>query len=201
MAGNLWKRIDIVENPPSYLVPEDICFYARDYIPGVGYSASEANNLMNNFKKPKSTQDTAEWEYKKLAIQQLANELSEILPAGARICSIPSSRTKQDPDYDPRFDMLFECMLKDSCDIKIEEPIACISSTLPAHLGGSSRDPDDIKNNYVWVGFSDPTPEELYIIDDVITSGGHFKACQSIILENNPAIQISGLFFCKTVHS
>ena len=37
MAGNLWKRIDIVENPPSYLVPEDICFYARDYIPGVDW--------------------------------------------------------------------------------------------------------------------------------------------------------------------
>lgn len=201
MAGNFWKRIDIVENPPSCLNPDDICFYARDYIPRGGWAASDANHLMENFKKERSKQGTAEWEYKKSTIQQLASELSSILPDGASICSIPSSKIKQDPDYDPRFDMLFECMHINGCNIKVEEPIVCVSSTVPAHLGGSSRSPDDIKNNYSWVGFPDTIPEVLFVIDDVITSGGHYKAYQTIILEHEPTIQIIGLFFCKTVHS
>ncbi|MFC2015024.1 hypothetical protein ACFLUP_03430 [Chloroflexota bacterium] len=199
MAGNYWMRIDMVENPPSYLVPDDVCYYARDYTTEGGFSASVANNLINNFKKEKRTQGTLEWKYKEGAVTQLAREISITLPDGATVCSIPPSKSRDDPDFDPRYDMLFAQVLKGGRKIVVEEPVVCIASTGKAHKGEISRDPNDIITNYQWDGFKGPVPEVLYVIDDVISSGGHFRAFQALVHKHYPTIEIVGLFFGKTV--
>lgn len=199
---NIWKRIDIqdaVENIPAFLKPDDECYYARDYIPRGGWDASEANRLMENFKKEPSKKNTAEWHWKQVAVNQLADELTPILPRDSTVFSIPSSKLKTDPEYDPRFDMLFDRLGILKWNVNVTEPIICKASQVAVHLGGASRNPDDIKDNYQWKGFEDDCPEEVYIIDDVITSGGHFRACKEIVQENCPETSVIGIFFCKTV--
>jgi len=197
MPPSLWKRLDVVESPPVYLGEEDICVYARDYVARGGWAASVANNLMNNFKKEPSKRGTIEWEYKIQAVNQLADELSGILPQGAIICTIPTSQPRGSEEYDPRFDMLVERLKTLRPDIKIEEPITCRQGGTPAHHGGT-RTPSILKGNFEWSGFAGSAPETIFQIDDVLTTGGHFRACKEMIAEHCPDTKVVGLFFCKT---
>ncbi|MFC1909129.1 hypothetical protein ACFLXD_04665 [Chloroflexota bacterium] len=199
---NIWKRVDIqntTENVPVYLQTDDECYYARDYVPYGGWAASVANSLMENFKKEAAKQGTAEWRYKESAIKQLANELTTILPPNALLCAIPPSKLKTEPDYDPRFDMLFAELYSIGWKGEIVEPITCNHSLPAAHLGGT-RDPLSLKDNYSWNGFGDECPEVIYILDDVLTSGGHFRTCKDMILVHCPETNVIGIFFCKTNH-
>lgn len=41
----LWRKLDISQSPVYYISDEDEIYYAREYISGGGYQASEANNL------------------------------------------------------------------------------------------------------------------------------------------------------------
>ena len=79
-----------------------------------------------------------------------------------------------------------------------------ITDTIPYHSGTIHRNIQDIKSNIVFHGF-DPNRVNQYdnieiaIVDDVITTGAHFKACQELILEQYPHAAIYGIFLAKTV--
>jgi hypothetical protein len=168
-------------------------------VPRGGWGASLANQLMENFKKESSKKGTNEWYWKEDAVKTLATELTTILPKNSVVFSIPSSKLETDPEYDPRFDMLFKQLDNLGWQVEVAKPISCKTSQIPAHLGGASRNPAEIKDNYHWNGFDSDCPEEMYIIDDVITTGGHFSACKDLILEHCPETSVIGIFFCKTI--
>jgi len=197
MRKALWKKIDIVENPPVWLEDEDCCYYARDYISRGGYGASEANQLITNLKKPTKRKGTLEWPHKIRAIKQFALELSNALKDGVTVTSIPTSKKREDPDYDPRLEMTLGVLAKRRKKIIIEFPIIRRETIQAAHHGGK-RNPNMIYKSLQWVGFK-KVPEHIVLIDDVITSGSHFKACQRLIMEHHPEISVSGLFWGRTV--
>src|SRR5690349_8909263 len=89
----LWIKLEIslVENPPALLDPDDICYYAREYTSHGGFSASEANQLVSNFKKKPSTRNTYQWNHKVRAVCQFARELESVLPPDSTLCFIPTS--------------------------------------------------------------------------------------------------------------
>lgn len=196
--SKMWKKIEnFIESVPVHLNENDQCFYAREYISGGGYACSEANSLMNNFKKPVSKRGSGEWYYKERAIKQLARELAPTLVEGFPIFCVPQSKTKDHPEYDPRFDMLF-VELRSLKNMIVTAPIRYSSSQMAAHDGGT-RTPEVIKSNYIWDGFGDTCPGLVYIIDDVLTTGGHFRACKDFVLEHCPDTKVLGYFFCKAV--
>ncbi|EIX7253969.1 hypothetical protein MK585_001925, partial [Campylobacter coli] len=62
------------------------------------------------------------------------------------------------------------------------------------------RNPNDLKQEILFYppNFFD---KNIVLIDDVLTTGGHFKACKNILLEKlDPNINIVGLFLAKTEH-
>jgi hypothetical protein len=197
LTSYLWKKIDPVENPPYRLGLNDKCYYARDYVAHGGYAASEANQLILNFKKPMSRQKTPEWRHKLRAVRQFARELSSVLPDGATIGSIPSSIEMGDPDYDPRLDWTLELLRKMSRGFAIEYPITRRMTTQSVH-DGARRDPAEIYIDLEWKGFK-AVPDSMFLIDDVITTGAHFKACQQLIREHHSEIEIVGLFWARTI--
>ncbi|MFC1944846.1 hypothetical protein ACFLX5_05105 [Chloroflexota bacterium] len=197
----MWKKIDIqrfIESVPIHLNDDDLCFYARELISHGGYTASDANSLMNNFKKEASKRGTREWFHKERAVKQLAGELAPALIDNAMVFSIPTSKTKDHLDHDLRFEMLFE-EVRAIKTVVVVEPIRYSISQLAAHDEGGTRDPDIIKSNYIWDGFGGKCPDIVYIVDDVLTTGGHFRACKDFVLEHCPETLILGYFFCKAV--
>tara|TARA_B100000315_G_scaffold236460_1_gene252229 strand:+ start:5914 stop:6519 length:606 start_codon:yes stop_codon:yes gene_type:complete len=199
MSG-LWKIIEktVGTDFPQHLDDTDKCYYARDYISQGGYQSSETNDLISNFKKSTDRKNKPEWHYKKIAIERFATELSLVIRDKMSITCIPSSKCTTDPDYDFRLEETLLHLKEKKPLINIEYPLKVSQTTLASHLGGS-RDISTIYANLKWDGFTTPPEKLIILIDDVITSGAHFKACKKKFLEHHPGIEVLGLFWAKTV--
>lgn len=193
----LWKKIDMVENPPYWLGPNDGCYYARDYVAHGGYAASKANQLIVNFKKPRTRHRTPEWRHKLRAVQQFAQELSTVLPDGATIANVPTSKRIADPDYDPRLDWTLKLLSKLNRGFAIQYPIVRRETAQSVHTG-APRNPGEIRKNLEWRGF-ETVPTCVFFVDDVITTGANFKACQQLVHEHHAEVGVIGLFWARTV--
>lgn len=196
----LWKTLDKVENPPYFLDAElrPKCYFAREYIAKGGYQASECNQLILNLKKPMSRQGTNEWRWKVRAIQQFVQELGGFSDADYAVMAIPTSKSRQDPEYDDRLDQVVQLFAASKTKIAVVAPIERLQTEQAHHLG-RTRSIRDIVNSLNWVGFDD-VPGTLLMVDDVITCGTNFMACRQMILQRHPHIDIHGAFWARTVH-
>jgi predicted amidophosphoribosyltransferase len=84
--------------------------------------------------------------------------------------------------------------------IGIETPIARPVTSQALHQGGSRRI-NDVLQALQWIGFSDPDdlPNYIVLIDDLITTGSSFKACQRLIHEHYPTLKVYGVFWARTI--
>lgn len=195
-----WKKIDkrALQDPPSQLnYDEDQCFYARELL-SEGYDRSPDNQMIWNYKKSTDRKGKPEWSHKEAAIRQFASELSPLFKTGKQyaVTTIPSSKTRSDPAYDARLPDTIVALQSMVSGIIYHEPIVLRKSVTPSHQGGS-RVISELRENYKWIGFSQEVPRELIIIDDVITSGSHFKAYQKVLTDHCNC-KVYGLFWALT---
>ncbi|MBC6415592.1 MAG: phosphoribosyltransferase [Bdellovibrionales bacterium] len=115
------------------------------------------------------------------------------------ITAIPSSKSKRDLEYDYRFEDLFKELLEIRPSLNIEWPVENKDTVKASHHGGP-RNPETIKKNYIWKGFK-KSLDKIYIVDDVITTGAHFRAMCEFLTENGYKGKIVGLFWSRTVHT
>lgn len=203
MSTPMWKKMDAVEAPPWHLLPEDlqVCYFARDYVSHGGFKASEANGLITNLKKPISTRGTNQWYYKEQAITKFATELADWLGSGDdefHIAQIPSSKRRDDPEYDPRLDMVLQRFCVRCPKAKFANPIDRKVTKQAAHVSDSRPSIEQIQESLEWKGLQTP-PDAILLIDDVITTGASFRACKRLFAENAPGVQVFGIFWARTV--
>jgi predicted amidophosphoribosyltransferase len=196
-ATMLWKKFDCLGDSRAFLDCSDECFYARDYVSRGGYGASETNNLITNFKKPVSRRGMSDWKYKLKAIRTFADDLLSILPDGCVVAAIPTSKSRQDPEYDSRLDDVLVRVVEANPSIRIETPVIRATTAAALHHGGNRR-VSDVLRTLSWVGFS-KAPSHIVLIDDVITCGSHFKACKQLVLQYHSTIEVYGVFWARTV--
>ena len=155
---------------------DDICIYSREYI-SEGYTASQTNSLIMNFKKTPSKKNSAEWAYRQKAIEQFKNEIEPLFKKdlSITITAIPSSKKKTHLEYDNRFEDLFKELLKSRPLLKVEWPIEIKENRQASHRSGK-RNPADIKKNYIWKEFKNNRIKRLCVFDDVLTTGAGFRA-------------------------
>ncbi len=195
---SFWKKIDLVEDFPAFLEPDDACYYAREYISGAGWQASVTNSLIFNLKKDVSRRGTPEWRHKENAAYQFAKELNYALPDNAAVAFIPTSKCESDPQHDPRWAMVADRLLRQNGTIHIEEPIIRSKSYRGLHRG----DPRNIRlisQTLSFRGFSNEPPGTLILIDDIITRGTSFTACKNLILEHHGQMRILGCFWARVI--
>jgi len=193
----LWKRLDVSQDMPVFILPEDEVYYAREYISKGGFNASEANQLIMNFKKPVTRRGQRDWYYKEQAVDRFARELAAALKDGTVLAAIPSSKCQSDPEYDSRLEDALAAAKRYKPSLIVEQPIVVQTTSVAVHAGGSRR-PDEVYSHFVWKGFSQERTQ-LVLVDDVLTTGSHFRACKRLILEHCRGMKVAGVFWAKTV--
>ena len=200
-----WRKFFKESHKYSCVKNDDTCVYAREYI-SEGYTAGSTNSLISNFKKSPTKQKAREWHYRQEAVKQFKDEIESLFlgiessikkKLKITITAIPSSKAKDHPEYDYRFEDLFTELLKTRSDLNVEWPVGTKKTIQASHHGGE-REIKRFMNNYVWQGFK-KTPEVLWVVDDVLTSGSQFRAISNFLINNNYNGEIIGVFWARTV--
>lgn len=197
--SKLWKKIDILsENYPRFIIDGERCLYARDYVSGGGFEG-EANQLILNFKISIDKKNTNRWQHRDNAVKLFAKEIASIIGDQAfNFMAIPGSKPWTHVENNQRFQDLFKELIRLKPNIVVHWPVDCITAVVGSSQGGT-RSPAQILANYKWNGFIPGSSfTKIIVIDDVITSGAHYRACSNYLRQNNFTGEIVGVFWAKT---
>ncbi len=190
----------------SALAPDDLCYYIGDYTPRAGYAHSEMNKRIINLKKDPSRRDKDEWQYKEKAIREsarlLTSAFSDYPLERCIFIPIPPSKNRDDPMYDDRLMQILNRVIGIE-ESQIIEAINVRSSTDAVHLSSGRRATvEAIKQNYILdhLNFTEK-PKVVWLFDDVIASGAHFKAAKQLLMTvpSLETIPIVGLFIARSI--
>jgi len=200
-----FSKIDELTRPDhTFLEPEDECYYLGDYYAGRGFGFSPMNNLINNLRKPMDRRDRPdEWRHKESAIlscgRMLREGLNEDWIATATLVPIPSSKRRDDAEYDDRLPRILRALARGQ-QLDIRELVITTKNVPQSHLAEERVSiPELIESMSIDEESADPEPRSIGIFDDVLTTGRHFKAVQSILRERFPDIPVVGIFVVRRV--
>ncbi len=193
-----WRKCDISTKPCYIDLSIDECYYLREYV-GIGYTGSDSNQLIINFKIPIKDRETHRWYYKKKAIEKFAAELNRLLAGSVCIIPMPTSCPKSDPQYDSRLVDTIRELQKYKPGIRCEDIIETRVKIPSASKDGGPRDPKILATYYCLRKPENALPSIVVLLDDVITTGGHFKACKSLLRMAHPNVNFIGVFWARRV--
>ena len=192
MANRLLHKLDIKLHSRIHLNDNDECFYFLEK-EAEGFSKSDANNIIYNFKKPVDRKGLPEWKHKLRAIHFFTDLLCGIkYPQNTTIIPAPTSKPRNHPQWDDRIDVAVDGILKCKQNVRIEKALDTREPQIPAHIGGT-RNVDSIMNNTIYTPLQS-NPAMIILVDDVLTTGAHFRAWKNIIEQHNPDSQVIGFF-------
>lgn len=193
MSNKLLHRLDIEIHPRPYIALDDSCSYFLEK-ESEGYSKSDANNIIYNFKKPINRKGMDDWKYKEKAICQLSDMLNHIKFPKCILIPAPTSNPRNTANWDDRLDQCVDSITQQ--DVVVVKALDVATSQTPAHLGGS-RNIESIKKATSLSDLAEYADyDTVVILDDVLTTGAHFKAWKEMILDDNPNIKkVYGVFF------
>ncbi|WP_139651298.1 hypothetical protein [Raoultibacter phocaeensis] len=199
-----WWKIDRIEiaNYP-YLCTDDLCYYYLERSHGT-WKESEANRIVSNFQRSVTKyHDRADVLcYKDNAIRFFAERIANLIAKKKRACPLVivpmvTSKPKSHCWYDDRLVRTAQTVASlRPGEVAVCDILDVVTETSKAKLGGS-RNPEEIERN-LDVGVPDcPEAEVVFLIDDVITTGGHFAACRNAIRPLFPKAKIVGVFLAR----
>lgn len=204
-----WKRlsrrvleIDSLALPDHhYLDGQDKCYYAGEYTAGENHAYSDTNQLIHNLKKSVDRRGRPEWNYKEHAITQAAQILRAALNPVVQLTlvPVPPSKARTDRLYDDRMvRLLQQVAVQRPYDVR--ELVLQTQSTTAAHLAERRPTPEELIALYrIDEALTRPVPNHIFIVDDVLTTGCHFKAVKYVLQDCFPRAEIYGLFVARRV--
>lgn len=198
------QQIDDLSRPDHYyLTSDDQCYYWGEYTARKGYAFSETNGLIINFKKSPTLRGTAQWRYKGHAITRAADIFratirEDTLPQ-LTLVPVPPSKATDHPQYDDRMlQMLQQIGRGRNADIR--ELVVQTASIEAAHEAGVRPRPEDLVAIYsVREEVVRSPPRTIFVFDDVLTTGCHFKAMKQVLSNRFPNVPVIGLFIARRV--
>ena len=199
-----FSKVDELALPDhSFLSADDVCYYLGEYTAQKGYSYSATNSLISNFKKDLDRKGTLQWRYKEEAIQQVAaifrRAIKETALKSLTFVPVPPSKSKDDPMYDDRLTQMLRA-IDGSINLDIREIVVQDVSTTAAHLSDDRPRPDDLMDVYsLDESLTEPAPKNIAIVDDLLTTGSHFRAMKTVLASRFDSAHIMGLFIARRV--
>lgn len=208
MSFRLTKIDELSRRDHCYLDESDECWFFGEYTAYKDWSFSETNRLIKNFKKEMKLKGTNQWPHKMRAIQQCGNLIASTINPTSNIndcifVPIPPSSIITDPNYDPRITEALQAASQIAGkNMAISECITQKQNHLPDHLSGETRlTPAERAATYCFDQNKFPVGTKMVVlVDDVITTGSHFKGATQCIKAYYPAVKIVGLFIARRVH-
>lgn len=204
--NRLTKIDELLSQDHYYLTNEDTCYFFGEYTAGEGHSFSNTNQLIFNFKKRLDTRQTPQWQHKERAISTVGAMIrTAILPnqiGRVTFVPIPPSKARTDPMYDDRMVRALRAALAHipgGGDIR--ELVLQNDSTDPVHMQDCRRpSPQQLILNYrIDETILEPAPTIIFIVDDVLTTGSHFKAVDQMLKNSFPNVRTAGMFIARRV--
>lgn len=179
---------------------DDKCFYYFNYTAQKGYSHSACNELILNFKKKVDRKGLQEYQHKINAINKIGGYLSNISQDSVNksvFVPIPPSKTKANPLYDDRILLALQRgLLPKKADIR--ELVYQTVDTEESHNSAEKRDVRKLEAILaIDESLVDDMREYIVLVDDVLTTGCHFKAVKNILKARFPDATIIGLFIAR----
>jgi hypothetical protein len=184
----------------------DSCYHLGEYTARKGYNFSETNNLLLNLKK-KPTAKASELRYKETAIHHVAAALRAALNSAANrdhlrastLVPTPPSCIADHPLYDDRMIRVLREMGR-GLNLDIRELVKQRRSLTPSHECDARPSVHDLMENYyIDEDLALPTPHGIWVFDDLITVGTHYKAMQRTLAQRFPDVHILGIFVARRV--
>lgn len=197
-------KIDELSRPDHYyLSAADDCYFLGEYTARKGFAFSATNQLILNFKKGLDKRGTAQWKYKERAINEAAGAFRTALTGELldliTLVPIPPSKVKTEALYDDRLVQLLH-LLRPHPPLDIRELILQCASMAAAHDRADRPRPEEILANYaVDKRLINPQPKIIGLVDDVLTTGAHFRAASMLMKQVYPDVRVVGLFIARRV--
>ena len=183
---------------------EDECYFLGDYTAGAGYGASDMNSLIFNLKKKPSESGRPGYSHKATSIREASEMLRAALNPdglkGATLVPVPGSKALGDPDFDDRMERICRGIAP---GLDVRSLVRQRETTRASHVAGSGNRVTVAELRKVYeIDESQATPEasDLWIFDDVLTNGTHYRAMHGILSHRFPDASIKGVFIARTVH-
>ena len=194
------KIDDLTRSDHAYLGDTDHCYFIGEYTARKGYGYSVTNQLIFNFKKSMDRRGTQEWSYKERAIQECAAAFRAALGRDNldryTFVPIPPSKAKRDPMYDDRLVRMLHA-IRPNAELDIRELIVQPENAPAAHENEFRPTPQEVKRLYrVDRELGSKEPRVFAIVDDILTTGAHYKAAQELLSEQF-RVQSFGLFIAR----
>ena len=194
---------DSIREEHTYLTKDDVCYFLGEYQARAGFAASVMNNTIANLKKPVSKRGLPEYRYKDAAINQansmIRNALSAQGIATSTFIPIPPSKCRTDALFDDR---MMRILSGGTPPLDVRDIFQMRISLRPHHEYQEGERRPTVADLEAAIDVDDaqlqqPLGNPVFLVDDVITNGTHFKACKRLILDRVPQSQIVGLFLAR----
>ena len=200
----LTKVDALIRQDHWHLTDADACCFIGEYTASQKYPYSVTNQLIRNFKKTMDRRGRLEWRHKNQAIQEAAAAFRKALAPKdldrLTFVPIPPSKAKGDPLYDDRLTRMLGA-IRPKPPLDLRELVVQTESTDPVHVGNVVRPaPEEIQALYrIDETLTEPAPDTIAVVDDILTTGAHFRAAKSVLSTHFPETSIIGLFIARTV--
>lgn len=203
----LWRIDESTVSQHFSLSATDQCYYFWEYTAGKRYDFSPTNQLISNLKiKPtRIIKSPGRNRWKQQAIHHSAAALRRLLgqaytEQSATFIPVPGSKAVGDPDHDDRMQQVLQRAFHGwAADVR---PILELTQSTPAdHESDDRLSYDEL---LAITRLNDPSGQAphrvVVIVDDVLTSGKHFKVGQTLISAQYSGVEIRGLFLARCIH-
>jgi hypothetical protein len=196
-AIRLQQIDDTNRHDHHYLTPEDECYFLYEYTAGAGWQHGTTNQLIHNLKKKKGD---GGFQYKPGAITQCSRDFSATIAepwlSDSVLIPIPPSKIKTDPAHDDRISQICRGIRKPGPP-DVRELIEQIKSTEAFHEGLRLK-PNELRANYSFnEAHLNNLPASVGVVDDLLTTGSHYRAVRDMILERVPNCRVVGFFVAR----
>jgi len=110
---------------------------------------------------------------------------------------VPPSKAKGDPLYDDRLTRMLRA-IRPEPPLDVRELIVQTESTDAVHDREVRPRPEEIEALYsIDQTLTEPAPRLVAVVDDLLTTGAHFRAAKSILSARFPEVAVVGMFIAR----
>jgi hypothetical protein len=200
MYKNFTLIDDNTRHDHYHLTSADYCAYYGEYTARRGFSHSGTNQLIWDLKV--AIDKNNQLQYKRRGIASMASVLIKTIPNPENIVfvPVPPSKAKTDPLYDDRMVEILRQYQAAVPIVDYRELLVQKTTTRASHESDDRLSPDELAALYsIDESLVHDMRSSIVIFDDMLTTGSHFKAMQSVLSQRFPQIRIGGLFVARRV--